>query len=86
MAENYNYKDLKKHKLESTNLDWTAYDKDNKILYIGFLPKGNNSGTVYAYDDVPEDIFDGLVNAGSHGRYFWVKIRNNKNYPYKRLK
>lgn len=86
MAKRYDYSRLEKHKLKSSNIDWAAYDKDSNTMYVAFLPKANNTdGSVYAYDDVPEDIFDGLLNAGSHGRYFWVKIRN-KNYKYQRIR
>lgn len=82
----FNYKGLEKHKVESSNLDWVAYDENNEILYIAFLPKGDNKhGSVYAYENVPKKIFDDLLNAGSHGRYFWVMIRNNKNYPYTKI-
>lgn len=81
----FNYKNLEEHKVQSSNLDWVAYDESNEILYIAFLPKGEDShGSIYAYENVPKDIFEGLLNAGSHGRYFWVKIRN-KNYPYTKL-
>lgn len=75
-------KDLERHKVESSNLDWVAYDAENEYLYVGFL-----NGGVYAYEKVPQDIFDGLLNAGSHGRYFWVKIRKYANrYPYTKLR
>lgn len=72
-------KDLKKHKLESTNLDWVAYDEDTKKLYVCF----KQGGSIYSYDDVPADIFEGLLNAGSHGRYFAVKIK--WKYKYQKL-
>lgn len=71
-------KDLKKHAVDSSNLEWIAYDNDKEELYIKF----KNGGT-YVYYNVPEDIFASLLNAGSKGRYFWMKIRDV--YEYKKL-
>lgn len=86
MDRKYDFKNLEKHKLESTNLDWVAYNEAEQVLFIAFLPHGENGkGSVYAYDNVPKDIFERLLNAGSHGRYFWVAIRDKKQYPYRRL-
>lgn len=69
---------LKKHTVDSSNLEWIAFDKDKEELYIKF----KNGGT-YVYYNVPEDIFNNLLNAGSKGRYFWMKIRDV--YEYKKL-
>lgn len=71
-------KELVKHPLDSTNLEWVAYDKEKEDLYVQF-----RSGGFYVYHDVPEDIFDGLLKAGSHGRYHAVKIKYQ--YPYEKL-
>lgn len=73
-------KDLKKHKVKSSNLDWVAYDEEEETLYVQFL-----NGSLYNYEKVPKDVFEGLLNAGSHGRYFYAKVRN-KNYKYNKLK
>lgn len=66
---------LKKHLVDSSNLEWIAYDKKNSELYIQF-----HSGGLYKYMNVPENIFNGLLSAGSHGRYFWMKIRDKYDY------
>lgn len=66
---------LKKHLVDSSNLEWVAYDKKNSELYIQF-----HSGGLYKYMNVPENIFNGLLSAGSHGRYFWMKIRDKYDY------
>lgn len=71
-------KELTKHKVDSTNLDWIAYDEDKKDLYIQF-----RSGGLYKYSDVPKDIFEGLLNSGSKGRYHNVKIKYK--YKYEKL-
>lgn len=73
-------KELKKHLVDSSNIEWVSYDEEKEDLYIGF-----RNNTTYVYNKVPKDIFDGLLHAGSKGRYFWMKIRN-KPFEYKRIK
>ena len=72
-------KDLRKFLLKSSNLDWIAYDADKKILYVAF-----KSNTIYKYDDVPRDVFEGLRTAGSHDRYFAMRVK--WKYKYERIK
>jgi hypothetical protein len=38
------------------------------------------SGTVYQYFDVPEHVYDGLMNADSHGRFFNEQVRGHFRY------
>ena len=71
-------KDLIKHIVDSTNLEWVSYDEDEEKLYVQF-----RSGGLYEYDNVPQKVFDGLLKAGSKGRYHAVKIK--WQYPYKKL-
>lgn len=71
-------KELVKHLVESTNLEWVSYDEEEKDLYVQF-----KSGGLYVYHDVPQKIFDGLLKAGSKGRYLAVKIKYE--FPYERL-
>lgn len=71
-------KKLDKHLLKSSNLDWVAYDEEKNQLYVQF-----RSNTLYVYDDVPKEVFEELLKAGSHGRYFAQKVK--WNYKYKRL-
>lgn len=71
-------KNLKKVPVDSSNLDWVAYDPDTKQLFIQF-----RSGGLYRYDKVPKDIYNGLMSAGSLGRFHNIKIK--WKYPYTRL-
>lgn len=64
----------------SSNIDGMSYDADRKQLWIRF-----KDGAVYTYYDVPLNIAQGIYRAGSKGRYFWKKIRNNPRIPYQRL-
>lgn len=71
-------KELEKHLVKSSNIAWVAYDEESKTLYVNF-----HSGSTYSYDDVPIEIFNDLLNAGSKGRYFARKIKFS--YKYKKL-
>ena len=75
-----NLKNLVKHVVKSSNLDWIAYDEKNKNLYISF--KSNKS--LYIYFDVSKDIFEDLFKADSKGKFFWAKVRDK--YKYQKLR
>ena len=76
-------------KLDSTNLKQIQYFRDSEQLKIWF-----HGGGVYLYSDVPEEIYDTLLNAKedkkyeySHGKCFHRLIRKfPKKYPYENLK
>ena len=61
----------------SSNLSAISYDNNLQILYIKF-----RSGT-YKYYNVPIQIFNGLLNAQSHGKYHARFIK--KNYRYEQI-
>lgn len=65
---------------DSSNIDGMAYNVEKKQLWMRF-----KDGSVYTYFDVPLNIAKGLYKAGSKGKYFWKKIRNNPRYQYQRL-
>lgn len=62
--------------VSSSNLSSVGYE--NGTLYIAF-----NSGGVYSYSNVPVSVYEGLMSASSHGKYFHAHIKNN--YPYRRI-
>ena len=64
--------------VESSCLLAASADKANNTMDVQF-----HSGAVYRYFEVPEHIFDELMNAESHGIYFSQNIRTK--YNYKRL-
>jgi hypothetical protein len=47
-----------------------GYSKTRQVLEIEFP-----NGAVYQYSDVPKSVYEGLMNAESHGRYFHRHIR-----------
>lgn len=56
--------------VSSSNIASVGYDEDKRLLEIEF-----NTGAVYQYDDVPKNVFDGLMNAPSVGSYFNAEIK-----------
>lgn len=69
---------LRKHLVSSSNIEWVAYDNKIKKLYVHFT-----SNSTYEYENVPKDVFERLLKAGSKGRYFAAAIK--WNYKYKRI-
>jgi hypothetical protein len=43
-----------------------------------------NSGGIYQYYGVPQEIYEGLMNAGSQGIYFHQNIKM-AGYPYSKV-
>jgi len=65
--------------LESSMIRAVGYDIFRQILQIQF-----QSAEVFAYMDVPEKIYEELMEAPSAGRYFQDCIRDR--YHYIRIK
>lgn len=64
--------------VSSSNIESVGYDEENQIMYVRFL-----NGTLYTYNGVPKQEYEGLLNAPSVGSYLH---RNFKNvFPYERL-
>ena len=57
--------------LSSSAIAKATYERDTFTLIITF-----RSGKDYAYPDVPEATYRGLVRASSAGRYFNKRIRD----------
>ena len=63
--------------ISSSNLVSVGYDFDSQTLEVEF--KG---GTVYQYFNVPENVYDNLMSASSHGDYKQIFNTKNINYEY----
>ncbi|WP_409338765.1 KTSC domain-containing protein [Halalkalicoccus ordinarius] len=61
--------------VSSSNLSSVGYDENSRILEIEF-----NDGSVYQYSNVPISIYNGLMAASSHGKYFHRNIRDAYHY------
>jgi len=55
-----------------------GYDERHSLLEIEFT-----SGKIYQYEAVPEEVYRGLMSAGSKGRYFDEQI--NGRFRYRRM-
>jgi hypothetical protein len=61
--------------VESSMLAAVGYDSNLKALVVLF-----NSGKAYQYLGVPPEVFHGLTEAGSKGRYMLDHVIDH--YPY----
>lgn len=59
----------------SSNLDSVLYDETSNSLFIKF-----HHGGVYEYFDVPQYIYENLLNAPSHGKYHAQFIKRKFRY------
>lgn len=66
---------MKRKEVVSSNLKSVGYDQITKLLEIEF--KG---GRLYQYSSVPPQIYEGLMNAASKGKFFHAHIRDTFSY------
>jgi len=59
--------------VESSNLASVGYDSVTSTLEIEFL-----GGGIYQYFAVPQEIYDGLMNAASKGSYLHHNIKKGR--------
>ena len=70
---------MNRQPVSSSNLRSVGYDSSTKTLEIEF-----NSGGVYQYYGVPPIVYQELMNAPSHGKYFHAHIKGV--YRYARIR
>ena len=61
--------------VDSSNLHSVGYDPNSQILEVAFL-----NGRIYQYENVPQEVYQNLMNAPSHGSYFHHHIRTTYRY------
>ena len=61
---------MERDPVNSSNLNSVGYGPSG-VLEIQF-----RNGTIYQYFDVPNFIYEGLMNAGSPGQFFHIFIRS----------
>lgn len=64
--------------VSSSNIASIGYNPVEFALEIEFL-----NGRIYQYYDVPEEVFNEMMAAESHGQYFYAYIR--LVYPYQEI-
>ena len=66
---------MKRISVDSSNLASVGYNAKKKILEVEF-----NHGGVYQYFNVSKKVYNELMDADSHGRYFVNNIRDCYDY------
>lgn len=61
--------------VSSTDIRSIGYEPESKILEIEF-----HSGGIYQYFGVPASVYQGLMSAASHGKYFHQHVKNVYEY------
>lgn len=61
--------------VSSSSVASVGYDDDASVLELAF-----HSGGVYRYEDVPRDVYEGMLAADSKGRYFHEEVRGRFDY------
>jgi hypothetical protein len=61
--------------VDSSNVESVGYDEESSTLQVEF-----KNGGVYQYFDVPEEVFIGLRDADSVGRYLNANIKGIFRY------
>lgn len=69
---------MRRRSVSSSSVASVGYDPKTQTLELEF-----HSGSVYEYSEVPPEVFQGLMEAPSKGRYFANEIRGQ--YPSTRL-
>lgn len=66
---------MERQAVSSSNLASVGYDPNSETLEVEFV----STGKVYEYYNVPQFMFDRLMDASSIGKFFSAEIRNT--YP-----
>ena len=70
---------MQRNPVTSTNIKPIEYNKNTKTLESEF-----KNGGLYRYSSVPENIYNNLMNADSHGEFLAIFIKGK--YPCVKLK
>jgi len=66
---------MERKTVSSSNIASIGYDENSSTLEVEFL---NNS--IYQYFDVPQHIYEALMQADSHGKYLAYNIKGVFRY------
>ncbi len=76
--ESMDVPEISRTEVTSSAINSVGYDSDEEMLEVEF-----SNGRVYRYFDVPEYVYDDLMDADSKGQYFNEHVRN-AGYRYER--
>ena len=66
---------MKRDLVTSSNIAEVGYDPNNRIIEVQF-----NTGAIYQYFDVPQQVYDELMGASSKGGYVNSNIKGKYRY------
>ncbi len=67
--------------VESSNVHSVGYRVSDKTLFVKFKSeKRGYEGSRYTFYSVPSDIYLGLLNAASKGKYFAANVKGKYSY------
>ncbi|MEJ1164126.1 KTSC domain-containing protein [Variovorax sp. CCNWLW186] len=69
---------MERQPISSTNLSSVGHDESTSVLEVEFV-----NGSVYEYYDVPREVYEELIRAGSAGSFFAQRIR--KTYSFAQI-
>ena len=69
---------MERYTVASSNISSIGYDAGTETLEVEFL-----SGAIYQYYNVPQNMYDQLMQAVSKERFLNTSIKNA--YPYSRV-
>jgi len=69
---------MERNYVASSNIASIGYDEPSQTLEVEFL-----NGSVYQYYNVPQGLYEQLMQEGSKGRFLNTYIKNA--YPYSRV-
>ncbi len=69
---------MERYSVASSNIASIGYDAGPETLEVEFL-----TGAIYQYYNVPQNMYDQLMQAGSKGRFLNTYIKNA--YAYSRV-
>ena len=69
---------MERHPVASSNLESVGYDSETETLEVEF-----SSGSIYQYYNVPDNMYEQLMQADSKGGFLNTHIKNA--YPFSRV-
>lgn len=66
---------MKRQSVQSSNISSIGYDAASQTLEVEFL-----NGGVYQYFGVPQNVYQGIMAASSHGEYLAQHIKGHYRY------
>lgn len=66
---------MQRQPVSSSNIAEIGYDESRRIMEVLFT-----NGSTYQYFDVPQQEYEALMRAGSHGQYLNANIKGRYRY------